>query len=287
MTLHNAGTPFLRPIITADPALQSRGTMLAGSALSFSELAVFDGHGPTTVLPAAAVAALYPGGVGTLARLTRPRTALGSLPMDRPRTLASLVLGSDPTAVLAAGAEALIVTAPETGSAPWAAALQTLGRHVPVILRGLDPEAAVAGAVAAWQAPDWSALSHATLPATCLRVTPRPMAPVDSHAAVRALFDATAAALLADEARGLSRTGVLIDVGTVAPGAFTSLGLLHGLGCALLADLGVATGPHAAAAAAVLVAAQGVQLMTAPDTVALATGLAMWRSVSVPAEPRP
>jgi hypothetical protein len=286
MTLHNAAPPVLRPIVTIDPALQARGTALAGSPLSFSELAVVDAGGAAMVVPTAAAAALYPDAAGTLARMARPRTGLGPLRLDRPHTLATLALGDDPTAVLAAGAEGLIVTGAEVVDAVAAATLHNLCRLAPVIAVGVEPESATKAGVAAWQASDWPAFLHATLPTDCLRVTPPPRDVLDDFASVRLFFDSTAAALAAAESRGVLRTAVLVDLGAVRPGAITSLGLLHGLGCGLLAHLDAATGPHAAAASAVLVAGQGIQLMTAPDTEAVATGLALWRSVTTTAPPR-
>lgn len=283
MTLHNADAHFLRPILTIDPALSARGTVLAGGCLRFDELAVIEPDGGAMVVPTAAAAALYPALAGTLACMARPRPLLGSLVLDGPHALTTVALGDEAAPSLAEGATALIVTASPAGEMSAPEAVHRLSDLAPVILRGFDARVAAAGRVVSWQAPDWVLLEHATLPEGCLRLTPAPDGCLDRPEAVRRFFSTMDSALRDAEARGFGRSSFLIDLGRVQAGALTSLGLLHGLGCALLAEIDVPGGPHAAAAAAALLAGQGVQLMTGPDPAAIAAGLRLWRTVAMPA----
>lgn len=250
-----AGRLRLRPILIDGRASGQRGTVLAGGWLRFGELAVESAAG-LEILPAAAVAALHPEAAPLLARLSRPRTAVGRLVLDRPHVVA------------VAGA----VIPPDGGvgvMASGAATMATVGAGAPDGHREAAP---------AWRAPHWQALREARLPEDRLLIGPPPAAALDGPATVASFLDHVAGELDGAEGSGFDRSRVIVDLGTPAPAALGSLAMLHALGAPLM--LHASGGAARVAATAVLAAGQGVQLICADDTAAAVAALDLWRAAT-------
>lgn len=283
----------LSPVIMNEMTLGLRGTALAGGVLRFSEIAVEAEGSPPRLLPTAAVAALHPGAAVTLARLSRPRPPLGRLALDTPHALGVAAVaepGGVAAAValmLGAGADAVELSLPPDAAGPdWLRAMSAAARATALVIGGAPSALAAAAGAAGWRAPDWAAVAEGDTAGGRLIVTPRPPAPLADAADVRRVHDGLERNLAAAEARGVARASLVVDLGCVLPPAMAAVGLLHGLGCALMAEPAAPGRPvadFAAAAACVLAAGRGVQLLRsdAAGLAPVAAGLSVWRAAQV------
>lgn len=268
----------LRPILTTDPLLRSRGVSVAGGQHRFAEVAVRAG-GKAAVLPAAAVPALHPQHAPILDRIAASRGALGALLLDRPRVLGVLDMRDDPAggetaslrvqAMVSAGAEAIEVLLP---SVDQCRGLRTACDLVPLVLGGPDRALAVAAGAVAWRpSSPLPAQSGALRPVLALPSGPDDYAAADQMLAAMAM-------------RGVARETVILEVGAGSPAMLGRLPDLHALGVALMLDLtdpGVrGAGPCAEAAAAVLGAGFGVQLLRTTSVAAVSAAVALWRAAN-------
>lgn len=281
MTAPDDGAAPLRPILTTDPLLRNRGLAVAWGPHHFAEVAVRS-EGRAAVFPAAAVAALHPQHAPLLARIAASRGALGALPLDRPRVLAVLDLDPDGASVETVadrvdalareGAEAVELRPPAEAAAGWAARLARIGDRLPLVLAVPDARLAAAAGAVAFR-PD----RPEPRPAGSLRaVIALPAGEVGFTAASRRLD-----AFAPDQA---ARARAIVEVSPDAPSCLGRLPELHGLGVALMLDLtGAAltrSGPSAAAAAAVLGAGFGVQILRTTSVAAVSGALALWRAAN-------
>ncbi|MEM0989198.1 MAG: dihydropteroate synthase [Pseudomonadota bacterium] len=78
-------TRYFRAVPCAD--VHARGQSLAGGLTRFTEIEVLSRVAPAEVLPAEAVAEIYPEAAPILARIARPRAPICGLVMDRPRVM--------------------------------------------------------------------------------------------------------------------------------------------------------------------------------------------------------
>lgn len=279
MTLSDAGAAPLRPILTIDPLLRSRGVSLAGGCLRFSEIAVTT-DGRATVLPVAAVPALYPGHADLIARLERGRGHLGGVPLDRPRILGVIGTKSEDAAAEAlpariaalvdAGADAVEIEPP--GPADPATGVWPFPSPVPVVLSTPDPHRAQACGAAAWR------------PVGNARIAPRGLRTVLSLSLDELDFAATDYRIAALGAGGAVRDDLILELSVTDASCLAALPGLHGLGVALMLDLahsGLArAGDCAVAAAAVLAAGAGVQILRTDAVPTVAHALSLWRAAS-------
>lgn len=281
MTETGLNRPLLRPVIFCDSDAR-RGSVLAGGWLRFGDIAVEADSDAPQVLPAAAVAALYPEMAPVLARLHRPRAPLGSRWLDSPLPIMQVPEPFERDALVPlaqaaadAGAAALeVCVADDVDPESRASALSAAASSLPIVLSG--PLPAHGFVPAGWRAPDWDALAAQALPPGCLRLSPRAASGLADAASVRACHEAAARRLDRLDTAGVDRATVVLDLGQAAPAALKALASLHGLGCSLMIRLEMP--PFAAAAAAVVAASQGVQMIGSTTIEPVASGLALWRA---------
>lgn len=281
MTASDEGAAPLRPILTTDPLLRNRGLAVSGGPHHFAEVAVHSG-GRSAVLPTAAVAALHPQHATLLARITASRGALGALPLDRPRVLGVLDLGADDAtgesilgrvdALVAEGAEAVELRLPQAAAAGWTERIAPAAARLPLVLA--VPDAALAAAAGAVAYRPETAVRHRT--GALRAVIALPPGEAGFAAAARRLD-----CLVPDAS---AREAAIVEVVPDGSACLGRLPELHGLGVALMLDLtGPAltrAGPCAAAAAAVLAAGFGVQVLRTGHVAAVSGALALWRAAN-------
>jgi hypothetical protein len=248
----------LRPLPIRDPALGSRGTVLAAGWLRFAEIEAVTGHAECgEVLPWVAANALFPEAEATLARLVAPRLGLQGETLVRP-----VVVARDVDAE--AGTRAIWRDAPRASAG------------LPAICRADLPSAAQAAGASVWAPESWRALETAGLQPGLRVLTPAPVSVADA-AALRRVFDTLATRLDGLEAAGLPRERIIVGLGAPALPAYSALGLLHGLGCPLLIDVDAADrGEAVCAAAGVVAAAQGIQFIATRRPAAVAAAIEGW-----------
>jgi hypothetical protein len=226
--------------------------------LRFTEVEAWrDGAERAEIVPWLAASALYPEAKATLARLTAPRQGLTGERIASPLIVAR---ASEETA----GADALWLDGPVEASA------------LPILQTAPRPTEALAAGAVVWAPESWRIVETAGLPAGLRLLTPAP-APFADTAALRHVYDALAARLMALEQAGLPRERLILGLGAPALPAFAALGLMHGLGCPLLVEVdGPGRGETVAAAAGVVAAAQGVQFIATRRPRAVAAAIGGW-----------